>query len=79
MSNPSFDYPVENNFTYHAPKGDQPHRYETLREEAKELAKTIIKFCPQSPETTLALRSLEVAIFWANASIARNPDKLPFS
>jgi hypothetical protein len=59
-------------FTYHAPKGDQPARYEELRNEARLLAVTIDDFCPESREKSLAITRLEEAVFWANASIARN-------
>lgn len=62
-------------FTYHAPKGTQPERYEMLRSEAKSLAKFIVNACPESREKNLALTNLEQAIFWANASIARREDE----
>ena len=65
-------YSVENNFTYHAPKGDQQQKYEALRGKAKELANLIIDLCPDSRERALALTNLEQATFWSNASIARN-------
>ncbi len=63
---------IENNFTYHPPKNDQPERYMVLRDEAKELAKNIVGYCPASRERSLALTKLEECVFWANASIARN-------
>lgn len=63
---------IENNFTYHSPKDDQQGRYELLRNEAKGLAYTITQHTPFSREQSLALTSLEEAIFWANAAIARN-------
>lgn len=63
---------ITNNFTYHPPKADQPERYEDLRRMAKELALNIVAKCPDSRERSLALTNLEQAIFWANASIARN-------
>ena len=63
---------VENNFTYHKPFGNQPERYETIRSAAKELAKTILANTPASREQSVALTSLEEAVFWANAAIARN-------
>ena len=63
---------LENRFTYHAPKGNQPVRYERLREEAKELAMKIMEMVPPSRERSLAITNLEQAIFWANAGIARN-------
>lgn len=65
-------YPLENNFTYHSPKADQPQRYEDLRGTGKFLALKILDQCPASRERSLALTRLEEAIMWANASIARN-------
>ena len=65
-------YSVDNNFTYHAPKGDQPGRYQAIWEMTKVLADFLIATCPDSRERSLALTHLETAIFWANASIARN-------
>jgi hypothetical protein len=63
---------IERNFTYHAPKADQPERYVYLREKAKALAMDFVSKCPDSRERSLALTKLEEAIFWANASIARH-------
>lgn len=63
---------IENRFTYHAPKGDQTDRYQLLRDAAKNLAALIIISTPESREQSIALTNLEQAIFWANASIARN-------
>lgn len=62
---------LENNFSYHAPKGDQAGRYGTVRDAFKALAYTISKQCPPSRELSVALTNLETACFWANASIAR--------
>ena len=59
-------------FTYHAPKDDQPERYVILRDQAKNLAKSIVLYTPPSREQALALTHLEAAIFCANAAIARN-------
>ena len=63
---------LENNFKYHAPKEGQPEKYEALREKAKELAYLIEEVCPNSREKAVAMTQLETAVFWANASIARN-------
>ena len=63
---------IENNFTYHPPKENQPERYEWVRGEAKNLALTIERCCPESRERSLAMTKLEEVIFWANAAIARN-------
>lgn len=64
---------VQEAFTYHRPFGDQPHRYEAIREAARQLAFVFIANCPlETAETTLALRRLQEAVMWANASIAVN-------
>lgn len=63
---------IDNNFTYHAPKGNQVQRYVDLRDHAKELAYNIMEKCPNSRERSLALTKLEETVMWANASIARN-------
>ncbi len=63
---------IENNFTYHAPHGDQAQRYVALREKAKEFALLIAELTPYSREQSLAFTQLEDATMWANASIARN-------
>lgn len=63
---------IDNNFTYHAPKNDQPARYQEIRDTAKAFALLIEKDCPQSRERSLAMTKLEEVCFWANASIARN-------
>lgn len=63
---------IDNIFTYHAPKNDQPERYILLRNSARSLAISITEFCPKSRERSLALTHLETAIMFANAAIARN-------
>lgn len=61
---------IENTFTYHAPTGDQPERYEKIRAAAKALAYVIQDACLESPEKTRALADLQGAVMWANASVA---------
>jgi len=63
---------IDNNFRYHAPKDDQPKRYEALRGKAKELAELINELCPDSREKSIAITNLEQCSMWSNASIARN-------
>ncbi len=63
---------LENRFTYHLPKAGQPEKYENLRSYALGYAQLINDLCPDSREKSLALTSLEEAMMWANASIARN-------
>lgn len=63
---------IENIFTYHAPQPGQVEKYKELRDKAKDLAYLIIRETPSCAEQTLAVRKLEEAIFYANASIARH-------
>lgn len=63
---------IENNFVYHAPKGDQVERYAKIRAEFKALALMLVDECPSSRELSLALTDMESAVMWANAAIARN-------
>ena len=63
---------TENNFTYHPPFGSQSFRYGVIRDEAKKLAKTLVQFCPESRELSVALTNLESCVHWANSAIARN-------
>jgi len=63
---------IERNFTYHPPKPGQPERYQGLRNAAYGLAILLDVECPDSREKSLAMTKLEEAVFWANASIARN-------
>lgn len=63
---------IDNNFTYHAPKLDQPERYESIRRVLRDAAHFINATCPNSREKSLAMTHLETAMMWANASIARN-------
>ncbi len=63
---------IEKAFTYHAPQGDQPSRYVSIRDNAKELAIQMTQYAPPSRELSLALTNLEQAVMWCNAAIARN-------
>jgi hypothetical protein len=62
---------LETRFTYHPPKGNQPERYQQLRDAAGTMAGFIVAMTPESREQSLALTALEEAAFWANAAIAR--------
>lgn len=68
---------IMNNFTYHPPSSDQTDIYQEIRRRGFELANYINNTCPESPEQTLAIRKVEEAVFWANASVARTPRKEP--
>lgn len=62
---------LKRRFTYHAPAGDQPARYNELRDKALDLAIDINERVPDCRERALALTHLEQAIMFANAGIAR--------
>lgn len=82
MSNPrQMKYPVKpedlvrnaNNFDYHQPHcPTQGERYDEVRLMLRAVADELLARCPPSRELSLALTKLEEAMFWANASIARN-------
>lgn len=61
---------IENIFTYHSPRGDQPERYEAIRSAAKRLAHVIVDNTPACADQTAAIRKLREAVMTANASIA---------
>lgn len=63
---------IKEAFIYHAPKDDQPSRYEVLREGGRNLANLIAELTPPSAEQTLALRDLQRCIMMSNAAIAIN-------
>lgn len=68
---PTFEQ-LSERFTYHAPKGDQAKRYETVRAAILGLAKVCVDQTPCCPEQTRALNALDEAMFLFNAAIARN-------
>lgn len=62
---------LETRFTYHAPFGTQPARYNEIRLQASLFAEQLNRYCPESRELALAITALEECVMWANASIAR--------
>lgn len=64
---------VANAFKHHPPSSPEViAKHEGVREECHALAQYLLRECPSSPDTTLAIRYVEKAMFYANASIARN-------
>lgn len=64
---------IERCFTYHAPNGEhQVNIYNAIRNQAKAFAFYLVEVCQDSEELNLSLQKLSEAVFWANASIARN-------
>ena len=63
---------IERRFTYHAPRGNQPARYERIRIMARQYAELIDALCPDSDEKSRAIDRLDEVVMLANAAIARN-------
>jgi hypothetical protein len=62
---------IEDRYSYHPPKNDQPARYSRIREQVKALALTISTCTPPGRERAEALTNLDYVMFNANAAIAR--------
>ena len=63
---------LEDVFTYHAPTGDQPAKYQRIREAAKHFAAVILEDVPTCGDQQAAIRHVREAAFTANAAIATN-------
>ena len=61
---------IENWFEYHEPKPDQVLKYKEIREEAKQLARLILRHCPKGADQTDTIRQLRKTVMMANASIS---------
>jgi hypothetical protein len=67
---PITDSQLDNWFTYHSPKPNQPASYEAIREAGKLLAIAIRDLTPPSADQTAAIRKVREAVMTANAAIA---------
>lgn len=65
------------NMTNHSMDESQVERVERLRATAKQLASMIYVNCPRSRERSTALTSLEQALMWAVAAVAREEWETP--
>ena len=65
---------IDDLFSYHPPRGDQPKRYEAIRSAAKEFAKVLLENTPPCADQTVAIRKLRETVMVANASIALSKD-----
>lgn len=71
---PFTDAEINDLFTYHAPKNDQPARYQAIREAARIFAKVLVANTKSSADQTHAIRCLRDSVMTANASIALEKD-----
>lgn len=65
-----------NRFNYHAPSPEAKVHHEKVREILLEVAVSLTVLVPAGREQAVVLTKIEEAMFWANAGIARNHDKL---
>lgn len=63
---------LDNAYTYHPPKEDQPERYVTIRSAAHDFALVICQNAPQSRERAIGLTLLEEVVCMVNKAIACN-------
>ena len=57
-------------FTYHPPKDDQPTRYSQIREGAKAFAHILVQNTKPGADQSAAIRKLRECVMTANASVA---------
>jgi hypothetical protein len=65
------DDELVNRFSYHAPQLGQPELYEQIRAAGLEFARMLNSYCPAGRELSSAITSIDQAVMWANAAIAR--------
>ena len=63
---------IDNDFNFHPATPETAPLFEANRGLLLGAAYQLVRRCPESRETSLALTKLEEAMFWANAAIARH-------
>jgi len=61
---------VHDVFSYHAPDGDQPARYQKLRMAAEQFAIVILQEVTNSGDQQAAIRHVREALMTANSGVA---------
>lgn len=67
---------IKDRVTYHAPTEKAVSLHGVVRSGTEGLMASFSDILPSCRESSLAITKLEEAMFWANAAIARNHDKL---
>ena len=63
---------LKNQFTYHAPQGDQVERYALINDAAFKFAQTVLECTPRCADQSAAIRQIREARMTANSAIACN-------
>jgi len=64
---------VKRRFNHHPPESSvEADKHVDIRDLFHQVANTLVQSLPDNRETSLAMTHLETAMFWANASIARD-------
>lgn len=66
---------LQSRFTYHMIDKSQEDKMKQVRMNLLNVAILIDELSPDSREKSLAITSLETAMFWANSSVSRNGGK----
>lgn len=67
---------IKQRIHYHPPSEEAVKRHTAIREAIENVLSEICAVVPEGREQSLALTKAEEVMFWANAGIARNHDKL---
>lgn len=66
---------IRNDFAYHQPTGGKVAKHQQVREACYQAAQELVSVCPEGRELSTALTHLESAMMFANAALARYPEK----
>ncbi len=64
-------FTLDNIFKHHAQEGDQGERQGRLRVFARQYATLIMELCAPGPDRDEALKNVQQAAMWSNASVVR--------
>lgn len=67
---------IESRINYHPPTDRARVLHDSVRQITADAMERFSNQLPDTRETSLAITKLEEAMFWANAAIARNHDKI---
>lgn len=63
---------LDDRFRQHAADSGKLVKYDRIRLAGRQFAELLAELCPSSPELTLAVNSVDLAVMQANAAVARH-------